>query len=598
MRRTLRIAVWLVAPARGLCAQASAQTQTTVTATVTDPNGIPYAGARLSILLVSPGGAVPHLTPCGSGLGCQIQNPPPVTLDATGSINPPLLLWANASILPAGSTYTFSITEPGVAPPLGTGPQSFTLAGVTIAGASPSLSASLSARAPKLTFGGGGGTGCLVSGTVNEIVTNSGTGGCTSSPATADSTGNVIVPANLRVTGPDPWVDVTAPPFNADPTGATDATAAIQAAITQACATGGSVFFPAASNGFYLLSQPQTPSTSPVLVIPCSGMHLIGGNSHNPGGSPSHTAPRTELLVNNVGGSPNALPVFGLGYGYNGGLYQDNGTTFENLNIVGHNQAVGLYATGQITFKNTSLAAGSAATGQTDNTAFKFTNSIEIYFLGGGLQTPSTVPCSIWSGETSVAAEAQVAGLIHMENAIVSCGLGMEYIQRVVSGGPVPGSWHLNDVIMENATNAIFTVTNTSGSLMTVSGIDFENVTSADSPSTQALLFFNGQSADRLSGVVMNHAVAGSGGVATIMAAGTNLSNFQTNACVAACTAQVVDASGNPFGNGQVQDLGGGVDFFDPTNTQNSTPYLSNLNNVSARFYKNGNANANLGGDA
>ena len=144
-----------------------------------------------------------------------------------------------------------------------------------------------------------------------------------------------------------------------------------------------------------------------------------------------------KLLVQTVGASPNALPVFALGYGYNGGLYPNNGTTFENLNIVGHNQAVAIYATGQITFKNTTLSC--FATSQTDNTPWKATNSIEVTFTGGGLNSPTGVPAAIWTGEASVAAENAVFGIVHMQDAIITSGLGMEYIQRVASGGPVPG---------------------------------------------------------------------------------------------------------------------------------------------------------------
>jgi hypothetical protein len=408
---------------------------------------------------------------------------------------------------------------------------------------------------------------------------------------------SLAVPGNISEAGPRPYVDVTAPPYNADPTGATDSTASIRAAINAACLTGGSVYFPPSNVGYYKLTQPQTPSTSPVLVIPCSGMHLIGGNSHGAGGSPSNRGPVTELLVQTVGASPNALPVFALGYGYNGGLYPNNGTTFENLNIVGHNQAVAIYATGQITFKNTTLSC--FATSQTDNTPWKATNSIEVTFSGGGLNSPTGVPASIWTGETSVAAENAVFGIVHMQDVIITSGLGMEYIQRVASGGPVPGDWHLNDVVMESATNDFMTVTNTSGSLMTVTGISYQNVQTADSPNTQSMLFFNGASGDRLSGVVMNQALAGSGGSAIKMATGTTLSNYQTNACSANCTQQVVDTSGNPVGTGQVQDYGGGLDFFDATTTQSSTPYLGGLNNTSARFFKNGaGAMANLGIDA
>ena len=130
----------------------SAQTLTAVTGTVTDPAGLPYAGATLQAILISPGGPSPSLTPCTNNVsGCPIQQEvPPTTLGPDGSFS--LTLWANASILPASTSYSFTVTlSPGAPLPVGTGPQSFTVTGVTIAGASQSLSGTLSNSAPSLT---------------------------------------------------------------------------------------------------------------------------------------------------------------------------------------------------------------------------------------------------------------------------------------------------------------------------------------------------------------------------------------------------------------------------------------------------------------
>lgn len=133
----------------------AAQTLTTVTGTILDVNGIPYGGARVAVTLNSPGGPSPSLTPCNNpSAGCQIQNPGAVTANAAGGFT--INLWANASILPAGTSYSFTITEsPGVLPPWGTGPQTFTISNVTIAGASQSLTATITAANPlALTQGG------------------------------------------------------------------------------------------------------------------------------------------------------------------------------------------------------------------------------------------------------------------------------------------------------------------------------------------------------------------------------------------------------------------------------------------------------------
>lgn len=127
------------------CAQiVPAQTRTVVTGTVVGTDGVPWTGAQLAVTWNSPGGAQPSLTPCNNPTsGCPFATViPPTALGAGGAIQG-LALWANASILPAGSTYTFTATTPGTPPPLGTGPQSCIVAtALTIAGATQTVSSS------------------------------------------------------------------------------------------------------------------------------------------------------------------------------------------------------------------------------------------------------------------------------------------------------------------------------------------------------------------------------------------------------------------------------------------------------------------------
>lgn len=149
MRKTIFILAILAGCFLPLSARA--QTQTNVTATIVDPVGIPYANGTVSVQLV-PSGTNPTVNG-GSILGTLNGS-----TDATGSFN--ISLWPNASISPAGTKWQFTVcVSPGVQPPLGTGGQCSTPpAVVTIAGASQSLSATLSAVAPKLTnitLGGG-----------------------------------------------------------------------------------------------------------------------------------------------------------------------------------------------------------------------------------------------------------------------------------------------------------------------------------------------------------------------------------------------------------------------------------------------------------
>ena len=147
----------LLAAIAALCAPAArAQTPTNVTGTIVGADGVPWTGAQLTGVLIYAGNAgSPRLTPCTNNTsGCPIQQAvPPTTLGPGGTIQG-LSLYPNANILPAASTYTFTVTSNGIPPPFGTGPQSCTATAVTIAGASQSITANFSS-CPALTVGGG-----------------------------------------------------------------------------------------------------------------------------------------------------------------------------------------------------------------------------------------------------------------------------------------------------------------------------------------------------------------------------------------------------------------------------------------------------------
>jgi hypothetical protein len=60
-----------------------------------------------------------------------------------------------------------------------------------------------------------------------------------------DSTkNNLNAPGNVAIGGPSPWIDITAPPYNAVCDGSTDATTPIQNAVASAAAISGTVFSP------------------------------------------------------------------------------------------------------------------------------------------------------------------------------------------------------------------------------------------------------------------------------------------------------------------------------------------------------------------
>jgi len=112
--------------------------RTVVSGTVSDLNGVPYAGATLVATLSLPVGAG-GATLNGVQIGGATQR---VTLDTTGSFL--MQLPDNAVVQPGGTQWTFNINiSPGAPPPLGTGPQNCSVT-LTITGASQSISGNLS----------------------------------------------------------------------------------------------------------------------------------------------------------------------------------------------------------------------------------------------------------------------------------------------------------------------------------------------------------------------------------------------------------------------------------------------------------------------
>jgi hypothetical protein len=131
--------------------QLAAAQFTTVSGTVTDPNGLPYANGTISPILVLPGGTSPTL----NGLA---YTPPsqPVGLSSTGSFV--MNLADNTVLQPAGTKWNFQVCSAAgtVQPAGGKGPVCFSLAApITISGSSQSITANLNAVALALSFSSG-----------------------------------------------------------------------------------------------------------------------------------------------------------------------------------------------------------------------------------------------------------------------------------------------------------------------------------------------------------------------------------------------------------------------------------------------------------
>ena len=139
MKRKLVLTLLLLALALPAAAQF-----TLVSGQITDPNGLLYAYGTISPTLVSSSsptlGGLPYTPPVGA-----------VNLDSTGKFT--MQLANQASLSPGGTTWNFHVCSgAGTVPPaFGKGPLCFDVTGVVIAGATQSLSATLSAAAPALT---------------------------------------------------------------------------------------------------------------------------------------------------------------------------------------------------------------------------------------------------------------------------------------------------------------------------------------------------------------------------------------------------------------------------------------------------------------
>jgi len=334
--------------------------------------------------------------------------------------------------------------------------------------------------------------GCSVSGGAGALQKNNGLLGCSASSA-IDNGSTFTVSEPVAIAGPRPYIDVTAPPYNASPTGTTDATAAIQAAISAACAipvSGGNarpgIFFPP---GYYVVSQPQTPSTSPVFNT-CGDLYIYSNGSMGGGNPQFSAAPAGATIIVSPGASPNAAPVF---------LFQaQSNVTVENMVMDCYNECIWSYASTGMRFKNDSLAMSTTA--YPDNTPLRISNGFWIWITGGTLQTPlGTQPTLELTGETPVGAEAPLVGLLSVKD-VVTTGGSFEYIQKVVSTSQA-GSWTFDNVTQENTAMADLTITESSPGLLTTaafpSNILFRQVGQSDTSGGTSghLVYINTQNA-------------------------------------------------------------------------------------------------------
>lgn len=123
-----------------------AQTITSVTGTILDPEALPYASGTVTATLV---GAASGVSPILTATGASVLSPSTAQMDNGGKFS--LGLVANGSITPASTTYSFRFCAPALQPPLASTNQScFSITGVTVAGSSQDISTTANASAVSL----------------------------------------------------------------------------------------------------------------------------------------------------------------------------------------------------------------------------------------------------------------------------------------------------------------------------------------------------------------------------------------------------------------------------------------------------------------
>jgi hypothetical protein len=370
--------------------------------------------------------------------------------------------------------------------------------------------------------------------------------------------------------GPRPWMDVTA--YGAKGDASTNDTAAIQNAITAACAAkvGGQNVYPIIvfPPGYYVVNQPQAPSAVPVFELPCSNLTFRGMGMS----APASTARGPSVIIQSLpGASPGSGPMFDCKFTL--GCAQD--IAFQDLQIAGYNKALWVYTSNAIKLDNVTLSAQN--TGMTDNSALMLTNVLDFEWNGGSC-IASEIPnnwCILFTGDTSIAGEGPVTAITYIHN-LSGVGGMMRYDQRVNATGAQPNNWSFDNVrSWEENHGPFITITNSNGNLPIVANITLNNVSSADS-AAQYPLILDTRSNSNLSGIIIDNSLAGIGGSPAIVLSGTNPQltgcNIRAGASTSYTAWAVVDGNGNPVAGCSVSS-NYGFDFF----AKNTGSQLGNL---------------------
>jgi len=353
--------------------------------------------------------------------------------------------------------------------------------------------------------------------------------------------------------------------YGAKGDGRTDDRAAIQAAITAACSAqiGGvniypEIDFPA---GYYVVNQPQTPSTAPVFEVPCN--HLTFRGLGSSAGTQQFARAPMPVLRSIPGSRPNGAPIFDCRY-----LNCNVGITFRDLEIDGYNKALWFYGSTDNKLENVNLSV--QKTGMADNSALELTNLFWFEWHGGECVTAEAAGtyCVLMTGDTRLSTEDPLVGLAEFDN-LQGIGGTFHYDQRVNTSGSGPGTLVFRDIRAWEVNHTPFLyITNSTGNpgssaLPNFSSVTFANVSSSDSAGRPALIELN-SSGTVLQGVIIDMSIGGNGGSPAIQIDNPK-SSVVTSCNIRAgassfTSSWVIDSNGNPQPGCSITS-GGGWDF-------------------------------------
>jgi hypothetical protein len=355
------------------------------------------------------------------------------------------------------------------------------------------------------------------------------------------------------------FVDVTTFGAKSDPY--FDNTGPIQAAVDSICAlqaidTPRSIlWFPP---GYYAIYQPQLPSTSPALTIPCGlearGAWTIGGAQF------ALLAHGSEIVVQR-GPNPNGAPAI---------MINKVGPILKNLLIAGVNQAVALYGVAPTVFEDVCFTA--QATGLPDNTPLKVTDSFWVWFKGGCLQSPAGVPVAIFTAEVipDFLQAEPLDGLVFFAD-LITTGDGFKYIQRTPETVGDAGNFVFRNISMENGTD-VFEISQTCVNCVNweINALTFDSVGTDDSACVSCSVV-NMNAADGIvSGIVISNSFAGNGGEGRAITVNAGrLVDYSIAGCRTACVTDSMGPNGAPL-----WDYSGKVTLVNGSDTVEFAPVL------------------------